>query len=159
MIPWHFSCDLLCHYGKAIFVYSKRIMRLDPRFDNSTVALYYSFLRFVFLDFFATAQTPFFVVFDCAFQRFIVEIVGVKLQLFRYQKLRFNPRPCKMLCGHTVVLDKAHYRKRRSTENIHPAKCFYSEIRTENKVQPYRYTAGKQKTNYRSDSSKNILSV
>ena len=63
-------------------------MRLDPRFDNSAVALYYSLLRFVFLVFFATAQTPFFVVLDCAFQRFIVEIVGVKHQLFRHQKLR-----------------------------------------------------------------------
>ena len=86
MIPWYFSCDLLGHYGKAICVYSKCIMRLDPRFDNSAVALYYSLLRFVFLDFFATAQTLFLWFWIVLFS--VLEIVGVKHQLFRHQKLR-----------------------------------------------------------------------
>ena len=48
-----------------------------------------------------------------------------------------------LACGHTVVFDKAHYRKGSSTENTHPTEGFCPEVWAENKIQSYRHTAGK----------------
>ena len=135
-------------------------MRLDPRFDNSAVALYYSLLCFVFLDFFATAQTPFFVVLDCAFQRFIVEIVGVKHQLFRHQKLRLIHAHASCYAVIPLYLTKPItakgaapriYTKLSVSIPKYGRRIKYSPIAT--------LQASKQKTNYRGDSPKNILSV
>ena len=52
-----------------------------------------------------------FVGFNGRLHRFVIEIIWQKHQLFRHQKFRFNPRPGKLLCGHTGVFDKAHSRK------------------------------------------------
>ena len=71
----------------------------------------------------------------------------MKNQLFRHKELRFYPRPDKLLGVHTVVFDKAHQRKRRSTEDTYPTEGFRSEVRAQQKIQTYRHTAGKHRKN------------
>lgn len=43
-----------------------------------------------------------------------------------------------LLCGHTVVVHKAHCRKGRSNKDAHPRNCLGSHIGLQNKVQKHR---------------------
>ena len=113
-----------------------------------------------FLFFFATAQTPFFVVLDCAFQRFIVEIVGVKHQLFRHQKLRLIHAHASCSAVIPLYLTKPITAKGAAPRIYTQLSVSIPKYGRRIKYSPIAtLQASKEKTNYRSDSPKNIFFV
>jgi hypothetical protein len=79
-------------------------------------------------------QILLFMFFDNSAQRLIIDIRGTKMQLPRHDKLRFEPRPYKLLTGHTMVFDKPGTRKRSRTEDAHPTQRTDTEMNAQHKV-------------------------
>lgn len=70
---------------------------------------------------------------------FVVVTVGLEHKAFRAEDFRLEPRPQHLFGGHAVVGEKATNRKRRSTQDAHPADFFGADIRLQGKVNAHRY--------------------
>lgn len=65
--------------------------------------------------------------------------IGYELiDLLGLQHFAAEPSPHKLLCGHAVVVHKAHCRKGSGTEDAHPRNRLRSHIGFQNKVQKHR---------------------
>ena len=115
---------------------------------------------FCFSWFFRHGANAFFVVLDCAFQRFIVEIVGIKHQLFRHQKLRLIHAHASCYAVIPLYLTKPITAKGAAPRIYTQLSVSIPKYGRRIKYSPIAtLQASKEKTNYRSDSPKNILSV
>ena len=78
---------------------------------------------------------------------FVVVAVGFEHKAFRAEDFRLEPRPQHLFGGHTVVGEKATSRKRRSTQDAHPADFFGADIRLQGKVNAHRYADRQHRAN------------
>ena len=72
------------------------------------------------------------------------KVFSYKMRL-GFQQLRTNPGPGQLFGGHAVVVDKAHSRKGRGSQNAHPADGFCAHIGLQQKVQSHGYQNGSQR--------------
>ena len=75
----------------------------------------------------------------------------MKHQLLRYKKFGLNPRPYKLLSGHSVVFHKAESRKRCCSQNTNPRYRFCSEMRFRNFTSAGFSASSVEKYHYPSD--------
>lgn len=78
---------------------------------------------------------------------FVVVTVGLEHKAFRAEDFRLEPRPQHLFGGHAVVGEKATNRKRRSTQDAHPADFFCADIRLQGKVNAYCNTDRQHRAN------------
>ena len=71
---------------------------------------------------------------DGGLHGFVVVTVGLEHKAFRAEDFRLEPCPQHLFGGHAVVGEKATSRKRRSTQDAHPADFLGANIRLQGKV-------------------------
>ena len=71
---------------------------------------------------------------DGGLHGFVVVTVGLEHKAFRAEDFRLEPRPQHLFGGHAVVGEKATSRKRRSTQDAHPADFLGANIRLQGKI-------------------------
>ena len=84
---------------------------------------------------------------DGGLHGFVVVTVGLEHKAFRAEDFRLEPRPQHLFGGHAVVGEKATSRKRRSTQDAHPADFLGADIRLQGKVDAHRHANGQHRAN------------
>lgn len=65
---------------------------------------------------------------NCGLQYFIVEIGGMERESLGHEKLRAHKRRDALLCGHTVIAEKAQGSKGRCAQDTQPGHGFRAEV-------------------------------
>ena len=66
---------------------------------------------------------------DGGLQGFVIVAVGPEHKALRAEDFRLEPSPKHLFGGHTVVGEKTTSRKRRGSQDAHPADFFGADIR------------------------------
>ena len=76
---------------------------------------------------------------DSVFQRFIVDVYRLELDLLRFNHFGAQPRPHELFRRHTVIGDEPHRRERRGSKNAHPGQFqFRHTVSVRNTEPPQR---------------------
>ena len=84
---------------------------------------------------------------DGGLHGFVIVTVGLEHKAFRAEDFRLEPRPQHLFGGHAVVGEKATNRKRRSTQDAHPADFFGADIRLQGKVNAHGHADRQHRAN------------